>query len=129
MTIRMPLAVFVVVSVLSTEAWSQQAGVADDIQQGHRWANVICAICHVATPDQGIEPVLHPAGPSFESIAQRPGITAEWIRTFLATTHHDAGNAKGMPNPMLLDFQMEQVAAYIMSLRKTANPALPAAGH
>jgi mono/diheme cytochrome c family protein len=127
MMIRMPLAVML--SVVSMAAWSEQASADDDIQQGHHWANTICAICHVATPDQGIEPLLHPPGPPFESIAQRPGISAEWIRNFLATTHHDIGSAKGMPNPMLLDFQMEQVAAYIMSLRKPATTAPHADAH
>jgi hypothetical protein len=74
--------------------------------------------CHVAGPDQEIEPILRPPAPSFESIARRSTITADSIRTFLTTTHRDIGNPKGMPNPQLLDFQIEQVTAYLLNLRK-----------
>jgi len=116
MTIRTSSALLVVLSIFSTAAWSQDASV-DDIQQGHRWANLICAYCHVATPDQLIEPILRPPAPSFASIAQRESISAESIRTFVATTHHDDTNPNGMPNPRLLDSQIAQVAAYLMSLR------------
>jgi cytochrome c1 len=56
--------------------------------------------------------------PTFESIAQRSSITADSVQTFLTTTHRDIGNPQGMPNPQLLDYQIKQVAAYLLSLRK-----------
>jgi mono/diheme cytochrome c family protein len=90
------------------------------VQQGHRLANLICSNCHIAAPDQPFAPILRPPAPSFESIAQRSTTNAEFIRTFLATTNRDIGNPEGMPNPQLLDFQIEQVTAYFMSLRKPA---------
>jgi hypothetical protein len=40
------------------------------------------------------------------------------VQKSLNTTHKDIGNPKGMPNPQLLDYQIEQVAAYLLSLRK-----------
>ena len=39
-------------------------------------------------------------------------------KTFMTTTHRDISNPSGMPNPELLDFQLTQVAAYLLSLRK-----------
>lgn len=121
MTKRMTTVLLIVFSAVSTAAWysaawCQDAGAVDDLRQGYRWASAICSHCHVATPAQKVPPVLHPPAPSFESIAQRESINAGWIRA--ATTHHDARNPNGMPNPQLLDFQIEHVAAYIMSLRR-----------
>jgi hypothetical protein len=37
---------------------------------------------------------------------------------FLATTHRDISNPEGMPNARLLDRQIRQVAADLLSLRK-----------
>jgi len=117
MTVRTSSALLAALGIVSTAAWSQDASVAGDIHQGHRLANLICAYCHVASTDQDIEPILRPPAPSFESIAQRDAISAESIRAFLATTHHDDSNPNGMANPRLLDSQIVQVAAYLMSLR------------
>jgi hypothetical protein len=40
------------------------------------------------------------------------------LRTFLTSTHRDISHPEGMPNPQLLDFQIKQVSAYLLSLRK-----------
>jgi hypothetical protein len=40
--------------------------------------------------------------------------------TFLTTTHRDISNPTGMPNPQLLDYQIERVTAYLLSLQN--NP-------
>jgi hypothetical protein len=58
------------------------------------------------------------AGAAFASIAQRSDVTADFLRTFLTTTHRDIANPKGMPNPLLLDYQVTEISAYILSLRK-----------
>jgi mono/diheme cytochrome c family protein len=118
MMIRVSPILLAIFTVFATAAGSQEAGVAEDLQQGHRWAKIICSNCHVASPDQEIEPILRPPAPSFESIAQRDGISADKIQTFLTTTHRDINSGTGMPNPQLLDFQIRQVAVYLMSLRK-----------
>jgi hypothetical protein len=119
MAIRIGLGGLLAISICAGTAWSQESGnISDEVQKGHHLAAIICSNCHVAGPDQSIEPILRPAAPSFESIAQRSTISADAIRTFLTTTHRDVGNPKGMPNPQLLDFQVEQVAAYLLSLRK-----------
>jgi mono/diheme cytochrome c family protein len=116
--IRVSPTTFAIFTIFATAAWSQEVGIAKDLQQGHRLAKIICSNCHVASPDQEIEPILRPPAPSFESIAQREGIDADRIQTFLATTHRDINSGTGMPNPQLLDFQIRQLAVYLMSLRK-----------
>ena len=102
----------------ATHGWAQEASAADDVRKGHDLAVLICAYCHLAAPDQAAMPFLKPPAPSFESIAQRKTLSVDFIRTFMATTHRDIRNPKGMPNPELADFQIEQVGAYIMSLRR-----------
>jgi cytochrome c len=115
MTMRIAPAV-IVFGVLAGTAWSQEP-TTNDVQQGHRLANLICSNCHVASSDQQFAPILRPPAPSFESIAQREATSADSVRKFLTTTHRDLSNPEGMPNPELLDFQVRQVAAYLMSLR------------
>ena len=89
-----------------------------DIQHGHRLALEICAYCHLAASDQEAGPFLQPPARSFASIAQGPDISADSLRVFLNTTHRSVGAKSGMPNPQLLNSQINQVAAYLLSLRK-----------
>jgi len=105
--------------VFASTAWSEEANsVFDDVQKGHHLAALICSNCHVAGPDQLSEPILRPPAPSLESIAQHSTTSADTIRSFLTTTHRDISNPKGMPNPELADYQIKQVVAYLLSLRK-----------
>ena len=97
----------------------QTTSVSDDVQKGHYLAVLMCSNCHVVSPGQSIEPTLQPPAPSFESIAQRSTTSSETLGAFLATTHRHIGNSAGMPNPELLDFQMGQVKAYVLSLRNS----------
>jgi hypothetical protein len=90
----------------------------NEVEQGHHLATLICSACHVAAPDQDFEPILRPPAPPFVSIAERRDLTADYLQTFLSTTHRDVLNPKGMPNPLLLDYQIKQISAYILSLRK-----------
>jgi mono/diheme cytochrome c family protein len=107
-----------------TTAQAQQASSAvDDVQKGRYLAGIICSICHVAGPDQSIEPILRPPAPSLETIAQRSTTSADTIRKFLTTTHRDISNPAGMPNPELFDFQIRQVGAYLLSLREPSASA------
>ena len=110
-------------SALATAQAQQASGAADDLQNGRYLADLICSICHVAGPDQSVEPVLRPPARSFETIAQRSTTSADSIRTFLTTTHRDISNPAGMPNPELLDFQIRQLATYLLSLREPSAAA------
>jgi mono/diheme cytochrome c family protein len=112
-------------SGLSPGRAQQVEGGADDVQKGHYLALVICSSCHVAAPDQLFEPMLEPPAPSFDTISRRRNTTVRTLRTFLATTHRNIRNAAGMPNPDLVDFQVRQLTAYILSLR--APSAAPGA--
>jgi mono/diheme cytochrome c family protein len=126
MKIRIASASLVALGIVGS-ACAQEASVADDVQQGHRLAIIICANCHIAARDQPFEPILRPPAPSFESIVQRSTVNADSVGTFLTTTHRDISTPGGMPNPQLLDFQIKQVAAYLLSLRKqpVAAPVRP----
>jgi mono/diheme cytochrome c family protein len=111
-------AMSLVVLCLTVGSARSQDSAADDVQAGHHVASALCSICHVATPDQATQPILHPPAPPFASIVQRKDITADSLRNFLMTTHRGLDHPKGMPNPDLADFQVRQVVAYLMSLRK-----------
>jgi len=108
----------VALAVAAGSAHAQDVGLANDVQQGHRLAVAVCSLCHDAAPDQEIEPILRPPAPSFRSIAQRDNVNADSLRLFLTRTHKDIGTATGMPNPQLMDFQIREVIAYLLSLRK-----------
>lgn len=97
---------------------SAQSGQDDDVQKGHQLAAMICANCHLAAPDQGSVPILNPPAPSFASIAQRQDINADSLRQFLMTTHRGLDEPQGMPNPELMDYQINDIVTYILSLRK-----------
>jgi mono/diheme cytochrome c family protein len=100
---------------LTSSTWAQDG---DEVQQGRRVAALVCNPCHVIARDDQHRPLLEPAAPSFDSIAQRADLTAASLQAFLKTTHSDVGNLRGMPNPGLVDAYARQVAAYILSLRR-----------
>ena len=102
--------------LVACPAWGQEG--ADDVRKGRELAVRICANCHVTARDQPYKPILRPPAPSFEAIAQRNTTNANSIQIFLTTTHRGLDNPKGMPNPELLDYQVKQVTAYLLSLRK-----------
>jgi mono/diheme cytochrome c family protein len=120
MTVRFAaIAPACLVSCLALGVLGGAAGAQEeDVAKGHHLATLICSACHVAAPDQDFEPILRPPAPPFASIAQRSNVTADFLSTFLTTTHRDITNPKGMPNPLLLDYQVEEISAYILSLRK-----------
>jgi len=97
--------------------WAQDSSNSDNIRAGHRLAILVCGNCHVAATDQPNEPVLRTPAPALEMIAQRKDISAAWIKSYLQTTHKGLDNPHGMPNPELIDSQVEQISAYILSLR------------
>lgn len=73
------------------------------LELAQRW----CSSCHVIGPsfDGG------DAGPSFESVAKRPGQSANNLRNFLAEPHDP------MPDFQLSADQYEDLVAHIISLR------------
>ena len=90
----------------------------DDASKGHHLAFKLCIECHLVSPEQPYGPTLNPPAPSFELIASRGGTNAASLRAFLTTTHQGMDRPKGTPHPGLADFQIEQITAYLLSLRK-----------
>jgi cytochrome c1 len=104
--------------IIQASAWAQGADTKDDVRAGHHLAIMLCADCHVVASDQPYAPTLAPPAPSFQSIAQCSNTNMDSLRKFLRSTNQSLENPKGMPNPMLADFQIRQIGAYLLSLRK-----------
>ena len=68
--------------VLHAQAVSQEATPS----QGHAFALLVCAACHVVASAQA-PPILRIPGPSFDVIANNSDTTAESLHAFLSTTH------------------------------------------
>ncbi len=81
---------------------------AADPEDGYRLAKQWCTSCHIIGPG---EPGSDAARP-FVSIAQDPGFTADGIRAWLADPHPP------MPNFNLSRTEVEQIVAYLRSLRR-----------
>ena len=111
-------AVLVTLWLGHSAAFAQGATNSADVSKGHHLAVMVCSICHVGAPDQERPPVLRPPAPPFAEIAQRPGTTEASLTKFISTTHRGLDNPAGMPSPDLADYQVNEVVAYILSLRK-----------
>jgi mono/diheme cytochrome c family protein len=111
--------------IATSVAFASAANAADTktasaalVESGHAFALKVCWACHVVATDQTETPILtHPA-PSFLSIAQKPDLTAAALRQFLGSHSQLLGSKNGMPNPQLADYQIDEVVAYIESLKK-----------
>ncbi len=82
---------------------------------GRDFAQRVCGACHFVTAQS--EPLLSPPAPSFVALAQRPLLTEQALREFLASNHRAMGPHEAMPNPRLVDYQIEEIVAFMMSLK------------
>ena len=71
-------------------------------------AEKICSRCHV---------VSEKAGSSFPDIAKGDHATPAALRDFLRTTHNDVSHPGAMPTQELTEQEIDELAAYIASLR------------
>jgi mono/diheme cytochrome c family protein len=103
--------------------WSVLAGMAMTVgnlvaqevgnpNQGLRLAHTLCAECHLVDKLPGQSPNL--IAPSFEHIANTPGMNSAALTAALRTSH------ESMPNIIIKGSDLSDVIAYVMSLRK--NP-------
>ncbi len=85
---------------------------AADAKAGLKLSEKWCASCHVIGP--GAVGGVSDAAPTFASIANRPGTSAESLQAFLADPHKAA--MKGIVLPR---FEIDDLAAYIISLKES----------
>jgi mono/diheme cytochrome c family protein len=88
-----------------------QAQNIGDLRQGRRLALDVCASCHAVRAGHRTRSPLA-AAPSFEEIANTPGMTAAALAFWLTAASH-----RTMPNLILSSQQLRDVSAYILSLR------------
>jgi mono/diheme cytochrome c family protein len=114
------LAALAALSILTTTgpAWAQMVNSADTARKGHDLARVACSNCHQVAVDQRAAPLPVRPAPSFDSIAQRPDINADVLEHFIVTTRRSVDHPADMPNQYLLEYQVQEVVTYILSLRK-----------
>jgi len=93
---------------LSTGAAARDA----NTEGGRQLAQRVCASCHIVSADQPVPPI--PGyGPSFFDLATRSDITPQWLHGFLARRQA----MHRMPDLQLTNRQIEDVSAYLFSLR------------
>jgi mono/diheme cytochrome c family protein len=103
---------------IASPASAQMVNSAATVRKGQDLAAIACATCHKVAGDRRTAPILPTPAPSFDTIAQRPDIDAGILENFITTTGRNAEHPSAMPNPYLLDYQVQQIVTYILSLRK-----------
>jgi mono/diheme cytochrome c family protein len=98
-----------------------QAGTPNSnrIAAGRDFAQRVCGACHVVTPEREELPVLSPPATSFAVLAQRPSLTEQSLREFLRSNHGSMGPREAMPNPRLVNYQIDEIVAFMLSLKAT----------
>jgi mono/diheme cytochrome c family protein len=91
-----------------------QAEEAAAVRAGRQLAQEKCSPCHAVTRSQG-KP--DSAAPSFEEIAASPKMTPDALRAHLASTNSSVRHPGGMPAQSLTEDQIDQIFAYLSSLR------------
>jgi mono/diheme cytochrome c family protein len=87
-------------------AGAQQLG---DIAAGRHLSQTWCGSCHLVAPD--VDRAVSNGVPTFVGIARDQSVTALSLRVFLQTPH------AGMPDLHLSRDEIDDLAAYILSLR------------
>jgi mono/diheme cytochrome c family protein len=92
---------------LAGVAYAVQIG---DPDAGATYAKDVCAQCHAVLPNEQLSPL--PGAPSFQNVAETPGMTSTALAVWLQTSHPT------MPNIILAPEELENVIAYILSLKR-----------
>jgi mono/diheme cytochrome c family protein len=96
--------------LLAAAAGPAGAEYPGDVAAGRRLAADWCSACHSLGPMP--EPGSSARAPAFAAIAGRPSTTPLALRVFLQTPHDR------MPNLKLTDDEIDDLSAYILSLRR-----------
>jgi mono/diheme cytochrome c family protein len=101
-----PLVAIASLLLLPTTVAAQDLGNAG---LGNEYAERVCAECHDVEAGGEISP--NPDAPSFQSVADTEGMSPRALAVWLQTSHPT------MPNLIIKPDDMDNVIAYIMSLR------------
>ncbi len=97
-----------IATLCASAAMAQQT----DPGPGRRLAERFCTSCHEIRPGEtGAGPMA--AAPPFQLVARMPSTTQLALHVFLSTSH------AGMPNILLTEQEIDELAAYIVSLAPT----------
>ena len=106
MAFRLRLAVLAGLAALAPSGLAQAA----DVAAGQKLAETVCVTCHIIAP--GVGPAQVTAGiPSFMAVANKPDENAAKIKGAILAPHPP------MPQVQLTIHELDNVAAYIMSLK------------
>ena len=105
------LVAFASVSGLAALQARSQENVSADIVRGFGYAEQRCASCHAVASGVYASPVAE--APSFQEIAETPGITSRALTVSLITRRPN----QTMPAIVLDRYEREDIIAYILSLR------------
>jgi mono/diheme cytochrome c family protein len=93
-----------------------QSRAESEIAAGRELAASACSPCHaLAAPS----PPQSSAAASFAEIAQGAKSSGAALHDFLRSTHNNVSHPGAMPNPQLTEKQIDAIAAYVASLRRT----------
>ena len=95
----------------------------ETVESGRHLASMICSACHVVGRDTQQTTIRQPPAPSFASIVKRPGFSPQKVKGLLLSTKESLGPHGGMPNLLLVEYQVDAITAYLAALR---NPAYDA---
>ncbi len=107
---------FITIQVPTNSPFNDQLFV-DQVAEGRALAHAICSNCHVVSDQQKEKPELRFPTPSFPELASRPSFSADDIRQVLMSGHRYLGPNQTMPNPRLAMHQIEEIIAYLETLR------------
>jgi len=107
---------YISIQVPVTSPFSDELFV-DQLAEGRALAHSICGACHQMPDTSDPATLTGFQAPSFSSLAQRPLLTADSLRQLLSSSHRNLGQDQKMPNPRLADYQIEEIIAYLATLR------------
>jgi mono/diheme cytochrome c family protein len=100
----------ILAAVIGAMAGSAQAQQAGNARHGLRLARAMCSECHLVDKVAGRS--TNPAAPSFETIAETPGLTSAALYSVLQSSH------RTMPNIVVRGAAAKDIIAYILSLKE-----------
>lgn len=107
---------YISIQVPITSPFSDELFV-DQVAEGRALAYSTCGACHQMPGASNPAALTRFQAPSFSLLAQRPTLTVDSLRQLLSSGHRNLGQDQKMPNPRLADYQIEEIIAYMATLR------------